>query len=198
MGKTLTTDLKSGIIIIAFLAILSSLAMSHLWNIVLFVLHQIRANGAPTDGLFRQQQVLLRSLPTPDSMLADIVKLWWIWRRYADRPLWRSLLHMGLSITFIGATITVSILSSQVVSSTDLQVLIQSPFCGPINLNSSDPNVYTSFTKLELHNAKMSATALRFAKECYRNNTDIPGNCRTFTRPNIPFVRRRVACPFAR
>jgi len=197
MGKTLTTDVKTGTIIIAFLAILSSLTISQLWKIVLFLIHQIRANGAPADGLFRQQQALLRSLPTPGSMLVDMAKLWWTWRHNIDHAFRRSLFHLGLSTVFMGATLIAGIFSSNVVSSANLQVLVQSPFCGPINLNSSDPNVYTVFSRLETRNTKVGAAASLLAKECYRNNTDTLGNCQTFTRPNIPFARHRARCPFS-
>jgi hypothetical protein len=74
MRKTITTDIRTGVIIIALLAVMSNFGKfqdkqaklsltcslcpgtSHLWNLIVFALHQARASGHPTDGLFRQQQ----------------------------------------------------------------------------------------------------------------------------------------------
>jgi hypothetical protein len=62
MGMTITTDTRTGTVVVAVLAILSSLATTHLWHIITFALHQIRARGKPEDGLFWQQQAILRTL----------------------------------------------------------------------------------------------------------------------------------------
>ena len=63
MGKTITTDSRSGVIIIAILAIFTSMGLNHLWHLLTFGYHQLRANGDARDGLFRQQQSLLRYYP---------------------------------------------------------------------------------------------------------------------------------------
>lgn len=60
MGKTLTTDSRSGAIVIALLAGICALGLTHLWNLLVFGYHQLRADGRARDGLFRQQQSLYR------------------------------------------------------------------------------------------------------------------------------------------
>jgi len=64
--------------LIRFIAILMiNPGAAHLWHLITFVYHQFRANGRPSDGLFRQQQALLRTLPTPSSLMVDSINLWW-------------------------------------------------------------------------------------------------------------------------
>jgi hypothetical protein len=49
---------------------------AHLWHLLAFAYHQAHTDGRPMDALFRQQQALLRTLPSPSSVMADAVKLW--------------------------------------------------------------------------------------------------------------------------
>jgi hypothetical protein len=71
MGRTITADIQTGTVVVALLAILASLATSHVWNLITFLCPQLRADDLPADGLFRRQQALLRTLPTPSSPLTD-------------------------------------------------------------------------------------------------------------------------------
>ena len=80
MGRTLTVEARVGVIIIAILTIFASIGMAQLFHILTFFHHQYRAKGNPSDGLFWQQQALLRTLPTPTAMLAEYTKLLWSWR----------------------------------------------------------------------------------------------------------------------
>jgi hypothetical protein len=68
-------DNQDGAIIVAIIAILTTIGIGHLWNLVILVYHQMRVHKSPTDGLYRQQQVLMRALPPPDAMLSDRLKL---------------------------------------------------------------------------------------------------------------------------
>jgi hypothetical protein len=61
MGRTITTDIRTSTIIVAVLAVMSTIGATHLWNLLLFAVHQQRASGSPRDALFRQQQTLLRT-----------------------------------------------------------------------------------------------------------------------------------------
>lgn len=69
LSSTITTDSQTGTIIVALLAVLSTLATTHFWSLLVFFTHQARAHGRPADALFRQQQALLRSSPPPTTFL---------------------------------------------------------------------------------------------------------------------------------
>ncbi|PSN62993.1 hypothetical protein BS50DRAFT_591218 [Corynespora cassiicola Philippines] len=186
MGKTITTSTSTGNLVIAILAVLSTLGTAHLWHLVTFAIHQVRANGRPSDALFRQQQAMLRTLPTPSSVMADTIKLWWAWRHKAKRPFLRSLVLLLLALSFTATTIAASVFSSLIVSTKDLIVLVDSPKCGSVDTS----RFFTAF-----YADRVEAVASPYAEECYRDGT-LPETCKAFVRPNIPFTITEAPCPF--
>jgi hypothetical protein len=194
MGRTLTTDSETGTAIVATLAILCSLAMTHLWNLVSFAYHQARAKGQPSDGLFWQQQALLRSLSPPSSFAADWLKLWWIWRKKVQHGLMRTIPQALVAILFTVASIAVGISSSYIVNSTNSQVLLRNPQCGPLQVNFTD---YSADDSIFLqYSADVESRSEPFAEECYRNTTSLPGRRRVYVKPNISLKTERIDCPF--
>jgi len=85
MGRTLTVDANLGTVVVAILTIFTSIGTAQLFHLLTFLYHQFRASGQPADGLFWQQQALLRTLPPPTGVVADYIKLWWSWRAKANR-----------------------------------------------------------------------------------------------------------------
>lgn len=196
VGMTITADVRAGTIVVALLAVLASMGTAHLWNLVAFLVHQLRADGVPADGLFRQQQVLLRTLPTPSSLLADTTKLWLFWRKHTDRAFIRSLTHLSLGLLFWIGTIVVGVLSSYIVSSSGLEVLVRSPLCGPLNFDSIVENYAENAMDLRSYEAKVAALGKVYASNCYKTQSNLPTQCGSFTRSSIPFSKKRVQCPF--
>lgn len=186
MGQTITVDSKYGSVVVALLAVLTTLGMTHLWHLLTFIYHQIRANGRPSDGLFRHQQALLRTLPTPSTLMADSVKLWFAWRGASNHALSRSLMHVSTALFFAVGSLTVSIFSSSVVSTSNLEVLVRSPHCGSLDRSHHSWTSYVAVVK--------SAAEL-YAPDCYRVGS-LPSRCNAFLRPNIPFTSEIVPCPF--
>jgi hypothetical protein len=189
MGQTITTDAKTGSIIVALLAVITSLGMTHLWHLLTFFFHQSRANGRPRDGLFRHQQAILRTLPTPSSMMADSVKLWYAWRGVSDRALGRSLAHISVAFLFAAASLMVSIYSSSIVDNTNLEVLVQSPHCGRIGFSDG------SFPDWNAYFSAVFSAAKDYTPDCYKDGS-LPIKCNVFSRPKIDFKTEVVPCPF--
>ncbi|CAO2656658.1 Nn.00g054610.m01.CDS01 [Neocucurbitaria sp. VM-36] len=193
MGKSITTDTGTGTLIVSLLAVLVTLGTAHLWHILSFLIHQVRADGRPRDGLFRQQQALLRTLPAPSTALVDSIKLWWAWRRRAEKPFLRTILILSLALLTTVGTIAASIFSSFVVDSSNLVVLVNSPLCGapaPDRLPSRDG-----------YPALVLKTAVKYGPECYHNfedaNTTVPKACGTFINRYIKYDVSMGSCPFA-
>lgn len=159
---------------------------AHLWHILTFAYHQARANGSPADALFRQQQALLRTLPTPSSVVTDTLKLWWAWKKKTDRPFLRSIFLIVLALIFTVATIAASISSSFIVSSGAIIVLVDSPFCGRVNTN---PTVGQPYGMIK------DDAGANYAADCYQNSSR-PSSCEIFTQPNIPLNVKDAPCPF--
>ncbi|KAF2277918.1 uncharacterized protein EI97DRAFT_415680 [Westerdykella ornata] len=190
MGQTITTDARTGAIVVAILAIVTALGMTHLWHLLTFFYHQVRANGRPRDGLFRHQQAVLRTLPSPSSLMADSVKLWYAWRGISDHAFARSLLQLSAALIFALASLAVSIFSSSVVTSTNLEVLVNSPHCGRITYDKSEGSA-----PWDSYRPTVYAAAESYAPDCYQNGS-LPSKCNIFTRPNIAFSTETVPCPF--
>jgi hypothetical protein len=157
-----------------------------LWQLLSFAYHQARANGRSADGLFRQQQALLRTRPTPSSVMTDASKLWWAWRKKADRPFQRSVLLVLLALLFAVATLAASIFSSLIVDSGTIDVLVQSPLCGRIN---STGTAWRSYA------VGFDRSAAGYTANCYKDGS-LPPSCNVFTQPNIPLGIQDAPCPF--
>ncbi|KAF2736926.1 hypothetical protein EJ04DRAFT_488916 [Polyplosphaeria fusca] len=191
MGGTITTTTQNGSLVIALLAVLTSIATTHIWHLLAFAYYMVRANGKPSDGLFRQQQAILRTLPTPTSLLADSVKLWWIWKGHADRAFVRSLLVPLVACVFAVGTLAAGIFSSLIVDTSDINVLVKSPYCGSVvvgevNGTSGFPRYMANYEKF----------ATSYGVDCYENQTILPAKCKGFVRPTIHFSTERTPCPF--
>lgn len=198
IGSVITTDSQAGGLVVAILAVVTAFGSTHLWNLVIFAYHQMRVNNArPLDGLYRQQQALLRTLPTPSALVSDWIRLWWAWRNRTEAPLLRSLPQILLGSFFAIVTIAVSLASSYIVDTTNITVLVDSPLCGPTQVllerfwAADDPAVAEYFQSLQ-------TLVPSYADDCYKDfTTMVPERCASFTKPNVPFTKERVQCPFA-
>ncbi|KAF2709058.1 hypothetical protein K504DRAFT_408484 [Pleomassaria siparia CBS 279.74] len=171
MGKTITTDSRTGTVVVSILAILSSLALTHLWHLVAFTIHQFRAHGrSSADGLYWQQQAILRTQAAPSSLIAENVHLWWNWRNRANRVMLRCSMQNVLPTLFILGAVSTSITTSLIVDNSNIEALVSSSMCG----------------KFQGDLDKEYLSALADASTC-RNR---------FIRPFLPFVSQRSVCPF--
>ena len=199
MGKTITTDTTTGNVVVALIAVLTTIGTKRCWNLALFAYHQMRVRSSHTDGLYRQQQALIRTLPGPASMFSDWTKLSWTWRRRVNRPLLRSLPLMIVSIIFAALTIVVGIFSSYLVDSTDISILVHSAHCGPMDYLSGylyDNSTDQEKVWIEDYSNKVTELSSQYVRDCYTNQTATPERCRIFLRPTVPLKTERTSCPF--
>lgn len=196
LGATLTTNTETGAIVVAILAVLTSLAMSHFWNLINFLWHQFRADGRPAEGLFRQQQALFRTLPSPGSSMTDSVKLLFAWKGKVESrgALGHSVLMTLVAFLFGLGTLAASIFSSYAVDGTNIEVLVSSPLCGLIYSGTSSPVALG-----ERYLSKARDAGEKYAGECYQPGSATPTRCNVFSRPTIPLQvsTKDVPCPFS-
>lgn len=193
MGQTITTDTNSGTIIIALLAILSSLGLGHLFNLFTFLIYQRREHGSHEhrDGLFRQQQALLRTLPTPGSLLIAVTKLWLAWRRRAKRPLRRSIVLLVFALISVIGIPLAGVFSSSVITNINLEVLVDSPFCANIDQTTNE-----TFLK-GVYEGIVDSLALSYSNDCYKDSPLSSTRCGVFVTPKIKFNTTNTTCPFS-
>lgn len=196
-GRVITAESGTGTLVVAILAVMTAFGTTHLWNLIMFSYHQMRVNSLPMDGLMRQQQATLRTLPTPSSLVCDWIKLWWAWRGRAKKPFLRSLPKLLLGIFFTVGTVTVSLSTSYVVSTSGIQVLVQSRLCGPMRTFQELVNSINNPAASEYY-GYLGATAKSYMEDCYShsNHDIVPDRCAAFIRPSVEFNQGRVQCPF--
>lgn len=191
MGQTFTVDAQTGTLVVAILTILASIATAQLWNLVTFTIHQVRADGKPAEGMVWQQQVLLRTMPTPTAFLADSIKISWAWRRTVSHSMLRGLPVLALAFVFAIGSIAGGISTAYAVDNSNIEVLVDSPHCGRIN----ETKVMTTETG-DVFGALGDAIQ-SYATNCYQNSSSLPAVCRnTFHRPNITFSAVPADCPW--
>jgi hypothetical protein len=132
-GATLTLSPTNAIILVSGLAIFVQFAGSQVWKLFQFAIHQFRATAEPRDGLYHQQQVILRNNTTDLNALWQLLRVAIAWRHQkATKSFRRSLALITWAlvhfILFAAAGTFVSI-------SLDVgdEVLSRSPFCGTFN-----------------------------------------------------------------
>ena len=198
LGATFTTDQRIANIVIALVAIVVATAAGSAWNLVMFSWHQLRATSQPKDGLFRQQQILFRTLATPTSVLADTIKLLCVWRPSSWSSMVRCLPVISLSFVFAIASLAASISSSYIVNTTDLSVLVDGSKCREINMTA-----YALATTLTdaIFAAAVSldtiivSSARTYADQCYTPGTT-PPRCHIYVQPRLSSTAAPASCPF--
>ena len=192
LGKTITTDIRTGTTIVALLAVLASLAISHLWHLVTFLVYVQRSPRQENDTVFQQQQqVILRTLPTPSSLLTDFIKIYWAWRSTDSiNGLLRFLPLTLLAALFTSATVATGIFSSYIVDSSSLEVLADSPFCGPIEPSDSTMHSMTNYL------SQVASLARTLSDECYLQDNPTSARCKVYTSSRIPLAVEEAECPW--
>jgi hypothetical protein len=131
---------------------------------------------------------MLRTLPTPSSVIADTVKLWWAWRKNTERAFLRSFILIALAFVFVVSTVAASVFSSLIISTGTIEVLVDSPFCGGISNRGIANRTANSFT------GPIFSLAPSWAETCYKNGS-LPKACNFWMQPNIPLTVQDSPCP---
>ena len=194
-GATLTTSLTTGAILVAFLALFIQYTGSRLWGILRFTIHQTRVTQSPQDGLYQQQQVILRNFP-PAEAAKSLMKVGWAWRSRTPNSVTRSLPLTLFALALWIAFLLAAILSSAASTSQGDEVLISSPYCGHINFATTNLTALTNF--YTDYQTKSFSDSVSYARSCYPS--DGTGrtwqDCSTFAIPSLPTTRRNASCPF--
>jgi hypothetical protein len=122
-----------------------------------------------------------------------------MWRK-ADKAFLRSSVQILLGLTFTLGTVVIGVLVSLVVESTDIEVRVNSPHCGPWNLSAlikAQQANDTALNPYRQHMDKVRESSRAYVSDCYQNYSVTPQRCNSFARPSISFSQERLDCPFA-
>ena len=195
---TVTTSLTVGYIFISAVTLFVSIVGSYCWTIFCYALHQHRSSPKPQDGLYHQEQAILRNSVSDSTTAWDLIRLGWCWRSHAPQARTRTcklttfpILHMSL----FGAA---SLLSSKFYS-TSAEIRISSNSCGFLNIA---PGTFKTWNDTLWSEDGAELVALRtkagwsldYAKNCYGSTQNL--QCGDFAVRNLPSETSTAECPF--
>ena len=199
-GATLTISSQHGAFLVAFLALFVRFAGSHFWDICRYAIFQYRSGVGPKDVYHQQQQVLLRNTTADTSMLWNLVKITWAWRKITKRPFLRSISLLIWATVQIIAFSAAGIFSSQVASAQP-EVLLRGSNCGTWSsrLNYLSPTFNPSPSEwisdiADAHNVFI--TSSRFTASCYNQSSTSLEGCLPYGRRKLTWSKDTAACPF--
>ena len=114
------------------------------------------------------------------------------WRKRTDKAFIHSLTTFSLALFCTIGSLAAGIFSSYVMSSSNIEVLVSSDFCGFINDTSA-----ANSTLAGGYLAAVLSVVAPYARECYGNSNSSGAKCGVFHRPNVPLVLEKAECPFA-
>ncbi|KAL5610921.1 hypothetical protein FOBRF1_007038 [Fusarium oxysporum] len=195
---TLTLKEREAGVLSAALVIFLGFVAARCWNIIKYVLHQIRARSQFGDGLHHQLQALLRNSDNHSQTSWQTIQLAMAWRS-----------HLGLSsaVRCISLVLSVSLCSLVGWSLGRLflplawttpgdQVLLQSDMCfnqlgaSLTGLTSREFKIWGVFSKNRVESASV------YERNCYAGHPS-PTECNRLSTPRIPWTASDAPCPFA-
>jgi hypothetical protein len=178
------------------LALLVSVAGGQFWNIVRFLVHQLRAREKKSsrDGLFHQQQVVLRNTGSSFSVAWELSRASFKWRKDTKHPYFRSLLLIGLTILVLVTFAIAGIFSSQVTKAVGNEALTRGQVCGSWDIPVTDAASNEAWQSKVLNETINAAT---YARNCYGTAQDNL-KCRSYVQQQISWkTNSNATCPFA-
>lgn len=162
------------------------------------------------DGLFHQQQSILRNATTAPNALWGLIRSALAWRSKVTSPIRNSLPLMTITIFHLSFFAVAGLLSSRVTSTIAGQSLVKSGTCGipteienlraidPINLKDEELLIFNTEAVLgRLSIAKGAA----YVRSCYSDNTNAASaGCNIFVRSHLVGIDssavNNASCPF--
>lgn len=151
-GATITLGEREGGLLTAFIATFVTIVGAELWKTVCYASHQLRSTNLPRDGLYHQQQVILRNTGGAAGTAWLFLQQAWCWSGRVRRSLLRTLPWALFSLAYIAAVGVTAVFSSQISKSAGSTRLLMSDDCGLWVVNGSAPQTQ----RLHAYNTKMA------------------------------------------
>ncbi|KAL9059473.1 MAG: hypothetical protein Q9162_001171 [Coniocarpon cinnabarinum] len=169
-GSQVTLSSLNAQILASFLGIFVTLVGVQLWQIISFVIHQLRSRDGSSDGMGLAQSMN---------------------RHYIDSQLPWVVIAMVYAVGF--AIISV-FTASEIVKAPGNARLMKSENCGLFNQSRHDVLTTDHWGRDRLQDAFAAA---QYARSCYPgNDTTSTVTCDNYAQPFLPFTTTHVDCPF--
>ena len=190
-GWRVTVPASSGLLIVAFLALLIRMGGEAFWKIIAFTLHQIRATEQPKTDLRRQQQVILRNPTDTWGTAWEFVK-----SAKASKKLLKglgfALCPSVIAVGFIVAGVFVGRIGLPAYEIS--QVLLKPTNCGLVSTAPhADPIALSEIQSKYVSDIRKSRA---YANQCYSAPNKTLG-CASLPAQNLPYtINNKTSCPF--
>lgn len=188
---------------VAAVAMLITAASIAFWELFCFVVHHIRSTTQAKDGLFHQQQILLRNGNPPLVTSLRMLSLGFQWRAHARLSLLRALPFSIIGFSTFALFAVSGLFSAKIMYQSD-EVLARGK-CGFIQGSLGGYFVGGNVTERTVNDVFYQAASTSFredsayARACYNDEVDrTTSSCNIYIQPRINFTRRDdETCPFA-
>lgn len=195
LGATLSLDHQNGGLLTAFLALFVTATGACCWRIFCFVLHSFLSTPRPRDGLYHQQQAILRNTTSGVGGIYKLLAAALAWRRAADRAYARILPLLAATALVTSGFAVASIFSSRISTLTGNEVLLNGDKC-IITQDLYDTDLGTGLLQVNPWISGTITTASTFTEQCYRDK-GASEDCKSFVRATLPVnIERTADCPF--
>jgi hypothetical protein len=198
-----------GLILVSFLTLFVQFSGGCFWRVLCFILHQFRSTPTAQDGLYHQQQILLRNSVTAPNALYNLGRISIAWRDRAKAPFKNSfplLTAAAVHIAFFGAA---GLLSSQIASTQVGVGLLRSSVCGfveelpnvrTVNSADLDPKDLLVFNAEILLGRLTLSKSAAYVRACYADHQNSKStDCNVFVKQHLEGVdasKGNASCPF--
>jgi hypothetical protein len=196
LGSTLTLRRSDGSLLIAFVALFTTIVGTQLWKILAFFLHRYFSTNRSQDALHHQRQIILRNSTSPMRTLAALIKMAAAWKKSSApvHPFKRLFPLVAVAFVISIALAAASGFSSLVARGSE--VLVDGTNCGFIKGSDFLDNLTAITELLDPYQARQTEQAADYAQRCYESKSS-SNECSTFVRPALPVsVTSDAACPF--
>lgn len=201
-GSTLTLSNRNGAILIAILALFVQLIGGQSWSIICFATHQSRTTRRSKDGLYHQQQTILRNSSSDAKTIWDLTKIAWFWRPYTVGSLRKSIGLIVLGAIHLVGFAAAGIFSSQLALPGNEVLLARNPNCGLSQQFPENENpglVDAVFTQASCDRINNNAIELskQYVANCLPRSASLE-ECNSFKTPQLNYtVSYNEPCPFS-
>lgn len=199
---TLTLSTRWSGVLLAGLVTFIGIVGASFWSLLAFTLHQLRVKSGEEDGLYFQQQVVLRNPGSPLQAVSHFLKASWAWRaqqprrlaprRLKSRTFFVVLPPLLVFIAFTVAAIFTGDMTRPGYGSENLK--IRPVNCGRVLVDGGTNEKLSTSSRVF---SKYLQAARVYMRECYEATTASTA-CGVYPQKSLPFTQANVSCPFGK
>lgn len=167
-----------------------------------FAVFRLRIKARARDGLYYEQQAMLRNSGSDSNALFQTFEMGSYWRKKARSPILRSM-YLALFAGFHLAAFAAAGIFSAKVTSTTSEVLLRAGQCGTLDDTQSlnedaNDDEYAEYVAPLAYEDQDTVISSNYISSCFQNSSYTPVNCNSYVRSKPRWnMTVDAACPFA-